>query len=131
STTQNLFAISSSTSEVATVVGDSGRILRTQSAGEYWTRFYTTPATQSEYFLSVSSPDSLNSYICGQKNVYKTTDGGFSWLPIQISVTDLAEWRGQSISFGDSLHGGLTYTDKYNRGYTRCSANGGITFDMV
>lgn len=126
-TRNNLYGVNFASSNTGIAVGDSGTILTTSSAGLFWTRRHTTPITFSEYFKSVSFPDPFTAYICGELTVYKTTDAGISWYP----AIGASESRGQSISFGDSLHGGFVYSDKYGAGYTRCTSNGGITFDST
>jgi photosystem II stability/assembly factor-like uncharacterized protein len=125
-TTHHLYSVSFSTPKAGVVVGDSATILTTLTGGEFWTSRWTTPLT-GDYFNSVSSPDSLHAFLCGANAVYKTTDGGISWFP----APGAAYSRGQSISFGDSLHGGFCYEDKFGIGYTRSTSDGGVTFDST
>ena len=127
STSHPLYAVSFPTPTTGIAVGDSGIILQTFSSGLFWTRRYTTPVTFSDYFTGASTPDSTHAFTCGASSVFKSTDGGISWT----TPRGAAGSRGRSISFADSIHGGYVFTDKNGKGYTRCTSNGGITFDSV
>lgn len=81
------------------MVGDRGRIFRTENGGVDWAPIQS--GTKDNLF-SVSFPDDANGWICGDKGlILHTGDGGLTWHP-QPSATkrDLL-----AVDFCDPRHG--------------------------
>lgn len=73
----NLFSTCLATDEVGWVVGELGRILRTEDGGKTWTRQH---AGVKKPFLTISCIDERRAWVGGKSGfLYRTTDGGATW----------------------------------------------------
>ena len=129
STTQHLYSVSFATRNDGLVVGDSNTVLKTYSAGEFWTREFVSPPSRPpwllpvDFFKSVSYPDKSHAFMTGFHVYYFSVDGGVNWKfkcidPLDTEVQVTIGGTGvfpistlYSISFADSLHGGLTLVE--------------------
>lgn len=71
-------------------VAGSDKILHTRNTGESW---YTQTYTPYTYLTKVECVDSLISFVIGEENLYKTTDGGGG------SLVDIEDSKDQIIDF--------------------------------
>jgi photosystem II stability/assembly factor-like uncharacterized protein len=82
---QNLFSACIATERVGWVVGELGRILRTEDGGETWTR---QDANVKKPFLTISCIDASTAWIGGKSGILsRTTDGGATWQPQTSNTT--------------------------------------------
>lgn len=82
---QNLFAACFVTDDVGWVVGELGRILRTEDGGTSWTR---QDAGVKKPFLAASCVDPNTAWIGGKGAIlYRTTDGGTTWQLLTPNTT--------------------------------------------
>jgi photosystem II stability/assembly factor-like uncharacterized protein len=113
-----LQAVSAPSERVAWVSGHAAAVLRTTNGGETWERL-TVPgaAADSLQFRDVHAVDALVAYLLAagpgaRSRIYKTTDGGRSWLR-QFTNTDssafydcFAFWdAGRGVAFSDAVAG--------------------------
>ncbi len=117
-TTALLQAVSAPSAQLAWVSGHAATVLRTTNGGESWERL-TVPgaAADSLQFRDVHAVDANVAYLLAagpgtRSRIYKTTDGGRSWLR-QFSNTDssafydcFAFWDGgRGVTFSDAVAG--------------------------
>jgi len=117
-TTALLQAVSAPSERVAWVSGHAAAVLRTTNGGETWERL-TVPgaAADSLQFRDVHAVDARVAYLLAagpgaRSRIYKTTDGGRSWL-LQFTNTDssafydcFAFWNaGRGVVFSDAVAG--------------------------
>lgn len=77
---QNLFAACLPTDQVGWVVGELGRILRTEDGGQTWTR---QNAGVKKPLLTISCVDTENAWIAGKSGIMlRTDDAGATWHPL-------------------------------------------------
>lgn len=82
---QNLFASCVVTDGVGWVVGELGRIFRTDDGGASWTR---QSAGLKKPFLAASCVDAKTAWIGGKGGIlYRTTDGGTTWNLLTPNTT--------------------------------------------
>jgi len=113
-----LQAVSAPSERVAWVSGHAAAVLRTTNGGETWERL-TVPgaAADSLQFRDVHAVDARVAYLLAagpgaRSRIYKTTDGGRSWLR-QFTNTDssafydcFAFWdAGRGVAFSDAVAG--------------------------
>ncbi len=91
-----LRAISGARSEGAVVllaVGDEGTLLRSGDGGASWQKMDIGSTLQTEGplpdLLSVSMPDALHAWICGEGGfLARTSDGGFTWERVETETEE-------------------------------------------
>jgi photosystem II stability/assembly factor-like uncharacterized protein len=67
------------------IMGGGGKILKSIDAGENW-----SIVTDTEYSLfSIHFPDHITGYISGSSGIYKTHNGGNSWITVLEGTTYL------------------------------------------
>jgi photosystem II stability/assembly factor-like uncharacterized protein len=117
---QNLFAACLPSDRVGWVVGELGRILRTNDGGRTWMR---QDAGVKKPLLAISCVDTKTAWIGGKSGIlYRTSNGGRSWEPLDTKTSKHIF----DIDFRDPSHGVavgdwglLMYTDDGGLGWTR------------
>jgi len=116
---QNLFSACLPTEKVGWVVGELGRILRTEDGGATWTR---QNARVKKPLLAISCIDTQSAWIGGKSGIMLgTTDGGLMWKQLDPKTSkhifDIAfVSRTHGVAVGDwglmmySEDGGVTWT---------------------
>ena len=80
---QNLFGTCLAGPDTGWMVGELGRIFRTNDGGKTWNR---QPAGTARPFLAISCLDDKRAWIAGKEGiVYVTTDGGESWKELETN----------------------------------------------
>ncbi len=134
-TTALLQAVSAPTALVAWVSGHVAAVLRTTNGGESWERL-TVPgaAADSLQFRDVHAVDANMAYLLAagpgaRSRIYKTTDGGRSWLR-QFTNTDSSAFY-DCFAFWDDKRG-LTFSDAVaGRFIVRVTEDGGSHWTAV
>jgi photosystem II stability/assembly factor-like uncharacterized protein len=115
----NLFAACMPTKRVGWVVGELGRILRTEDGGKTWTR---QDAGVKKPLLAISCLDTESAWVGGKSGImFRTNDGGATWQRLAPDtskhVFDIAfVSRTHGVAVGDwglmmySDDGGVTWT---------------------
>lgn len=82
-TTKNIYEVYFIDANTGFISGDSGLFMKTYNGGSNWTTSYITglPRLFCVYFLNA------NTGFIMSKNIYKTTDGGNSWLTVFTTNT--------------------------------------------
>jgi photosystem II stability/assembly factor-like uncharacterized protein len=116
---QNLFATCFGTDQEGWMVGELGRIFRTEDGGKTWLR---QDAGTKRPFLAMTCLDAKTAWIAGKEGVvYATTDGGDSWTLLEtgsnrhiFTIEFVNRERGHAAGdFGTMTHtedGGKTWT---------------------
>lgn len=74
------------TPEVGYAVGGNGRFLKSTDAGLTWTESFISPVYN---LRAVSFTSADTGYINNEGGVYKTTDGGNTWIDQNVAFTDV------------------------------------------
>lgn len=116
---QNLFGACFATDREGWMVGELGRIFRTDDGGATWVR---QDAGTKRPFLAMSCLDAQTAWIAGKEGiVYATTDGGGTWTRLEtganrhlFTLEFVTRERGHGAGdFGTMIHtedGGKTWT---------------------
>jgi photosystem II stability/assembly factor-like uncharacterized protein len=116
---QNLFATCFATDQEGWMVGELGRIFRTDDGGATWTQ---QDAHTKRPFLAMSCLDAKTAWVAGKEGiVYATKDGGATWTQLQtgsqrhvFALEFPTAQRGHGAGdFGTMIHtedGGATWT---------------------
>ncbi len=100
---------------------DNGKVYKTQ-AGTYPLTEYSLPV--SGKVNSISFVDANNGWLCGENFVYKTTNGGTTWIN---AVGSLPPAKYYSISFKDAANGIITGESIYDF----ITTNGGTSWSIT
>jgi photosystem II stability/assembly factor-like uncharacterized protein len=116
---QNLFSSCFPTEREGWMVGELGRIFRTEDGGKTWQR---QDADTKRPFLTITCLDAKTAWIAGKEGiVYATRDGGTTWTPVKtgnnrhlFTLQFVNGQRGHGAGdFGTMVHtedGGATWT---------------------
>ena len=79
-------------------------ILTTTNGGQVWTSELFPDS--SKFFTTIYFQDSLNGYMGGiQGAMYKTSNGGSSWLPAKVDSSEYSSFLISKITFSSPLNG--------------------------
>lgn len=79
-------------------------ILTTTNGGQVWTSELFPDS--SKFFTTIYFRDSLNGFMGGiQGSLYKTSDGGNSWLPAMVDSSEYSSFLISKITFSSLLNG--------------------------
>ncbi len=117
-------------------VGDSGRVLRTTDGGTSWSTVLTNDSILPSDFTFANSDtgwfanfrsEVVGNYSGSGSPLYKTTDGGLTWVPLNVPVlltTSVYYNRSNGLLFASGWEG--------NNGGKLClSSDGGATWSVI
>ena len=115
---------------VGTVAGDNGTVLRTTDMGNTWRSMATVPSGVTQY--GVWFFDANNGFTIDASSISRTSDGGASW---QVSSSPSSNWL-RSLCFIDRMTGFVGSADPYSSpagsdGEIWRTSDGGITWNQV
>jgi len=116
---QALFGTCFVTDTVGWMVGELGRIYRTDDGGQTWERQY---AGTKRPFLAVACIDERTAWIAGKEgSVYGTTDGGVTWTPAATGSTRhvfTLQFPTRERGHGAGDYGAMIHTEDGGRTWT-------------
>ncbi len=130
-TTSGLVISQFASSNVGTVGGNNGTVLRTTDMGTTWSAMSTVPSYSTVYGIWFF--DAKNGFANGDGSyIYKTTDGGNTWSSISFPSSI---WQ-RSICFVDRMTGFIGTADPYSSpagsdGEIWRTTDGGYTWQQV
>lgn len=130
-TTANLRAVSAK-GQTVWVSGDKGTVLKTSDAGKTW-RSVSPRGVADVDFRDIEAIDERTAFLMSsgegpQSRIYKTTDGGATWLLLTTNLEPKGFW--DCMSLWDSTHG-IIVGDPVDGRFTILTTGDGATWQKI